>query len=59
VLEGFADPSFGLVDDEVQTFSAVPVGAQPWNGGYLGQTEVRATGFTLTIELHARLVIGS
>lgn len=58
VLEGFADPSFGLIDDEIQTFSALPIGAEPWNGGYLAQSEVRATGFTLTIELKARLVIG-
>lgn len=58
IIGCFSDASFGLVDDTIQMFTAVPVGANDWNGGVLG-SNLRACGFELSIELHARLVIGS
>ena len=57
VLTTFADPSFGITDDSVvQTFAAIPVGANPWKGGILPSNS-RAAGFQLTIELSSRLRI--
>lgn len=56
VMGSFADPSFGITDDTIQTFAAVPVGAQPWAGGVTGQG-LRAARFELSIELMARLQI--
>lgn len=58
VLSTFDDPSFGITDDDIQTFAAVPVGANPWSGGVL-PSNMRAGRFELTIELTARIKIGS
>lgn len=58
VMSAFTDPSFGITDDTIQTFAAVPVGANPWTGGVL-PTNLRAGRFELTIELTARIKIGS
>lgn len=57
VIALFADPSFGIATDSaIQTFAAVPVGANPWHGGVL-PSNLRAAGFKLTIELRSRLRI--
>lgn len=61
VLATFTDPSFGLTSDaagdvQIQTFAAVPVGAEPWKGGFLSN-DARAASFLLSIELTARLRI--
>lgn len=56
VLSVFADPSFGIADDSIQTFAALPVGAAPWSGGVL-PANFRAAAYELTIELRARIEI--
>jgi hypothetical protein len=59
VMTAFSDPSFGIVDDAIQVFCAVPVGAEPWFGGTL-PTNQRAARYELTIELTSRLqIVGS
>jgi hypothetical protein len=56
VMVSFSDPSFGIVDDDIDFFNAVPVGAQPWYGGVL-PSNLRAARFELTIEVKARIQI--
>lgn len=56
VMSAFSDPSFGVVDDAIQLFAAVPVGANPYVSGIL-PPNLRAGAFELTIELRSRIEI--
>jgi hypothetical protein len=58
VMGAFSDPHFGITDDTVQTFAAVPVGTSPWYGGVL-PTNTRAAAYELSIELRARIEIAA